>query len=219
MNVVLHTSWAQIEVNDEGEAVKEAPARPREVGKGAAQEYFQQRKKNSNPSTSATQRAPAQGAAPRYLALHIGTYFDEDAYKWGRGDLDDIGKLNAGVSYRIGEWVNSMDLLVRADFSTWDLDEGNALKMSLLPVIVFPDASSKFPLYFGAGAGVGVFFKQIRKESALSFDYQLLLGARFFDVLETMGFFIEAGMKNHIHLLSDGQYNGVFVTIGVLFNF
>jgi hypothetical protein len=86
-------------------------------------------------------------------------------------------------------------------------------------MIFFPDANSRFPLYFGGGAGLGVFFKQLENESALSFDYQLVAGARFFDLIDNFGLMIETGMKNHILLFSDGQFNGVFLTVGGVFNF
>ena len=56
-------------------------------------------------------------------------------------------------------------------------------------------------------------------ESSLSLDYQLIAGARIFDVFENTGFLIETGMKNHVHLLSDGQFNGVFLTVGSVFTF
>lgn len=209
---------AQVEVVDttEGSETK-APT----TGKKAAQEYFKKRQKplTDSDSEKSNNRKPAAAAATRYLALHVGSFIQEDAYKWGRRNNDDLGKLNFGVTYRVGEWENSMDLLFRADFTTFDLNEGKATKLSLLPLITFPDAKSGFPLYFGAGLGLGVFFKQIEDESALSFDYQLVAGTRFFDVVQSVGFMAEVGMKNHILLLSDGQYNGVFLNVGAVFAF
>jgi hypothetical protein len=61
--------------------------------------------------------------------------------------------------------------------------------------------------------------KQIADESILALDYSLVAGARFLNVIDTMGFMIETGLKNHIHLLSDGQFNGVFVNVGTVFTF
>lgn len=195
------------------------------VGKKAAAQYFADRKKVTPQKVVAVDedgtpdRAPAKVGGPRVLALHIGTYLDEEVYKWGGKENDEAGKLTAGVTYRIGEWVNSMDLYLRVDFNTYKLKEGKATKMSLLPIVTFPDANSGFPLYFGAGAGLGIYFKQIDDESSLSFDYQLLAGVRFFQILGEAGLTLEAGLKNHIHLTSDGQYNGVFVAVGTVFNF
>lgn len=188
------------------------------VGKQRANEYFQQRKATKSQGQS-TSRDSASTGDPRYLSLHIGTFLDGDAYKWGTGDQSDVGKLNVGVTYRLGEWVNSMDLLFRSEFTSYSLDEGSARKLSFLGMLMFPDANSKFPLFFGAGIGPGIFMKQIRGESSLSLDYQLVAGARFFEVLESIGFNVEFGLKNELHLLKDGQYNGLFFGAGTVFSF
>ena len=205
-----HLSFAQIvEVQDQ-------PA-PQETGREKAQEYFRDRQ--AAPPTKTFRGPSSDGPAPRLLMLHVGTFFSSDAYKWGRGDQDDIGKLNAGVTYRIGEWVNSMDLAFRFDYTNYDLDEGPARKLSFGAIITFPDANSRFPLYFGGGLGAGIFMKQIDSEGALALDWSLLAGARFLDVIDNVGFFVESGMKNHLHLLSDGQFNGVFFAVGTVFAF
>jgi hypothetical protein len=212
-------AWAQaVEVTDET-AVEETGSKER-VGPEAARKYFRGRgeKTTVTGKTEAKSRVLASDGE-RYLALHIGTFLSENVYKWGNGGNDDPGQLNMGVSYKIGEWTNSMDALFKADITTYDLDEGQAVKLSLVPAITFPDVDSGFPLYFGAGAGLGVFFKQISDESSISFDYTILAGARFFDVFEGVGLLVETGMKNHILLLSDGQFNGVYFVAGALFQF
>ncbi len=225
--VLTGYGWASVMMSAPafGQAIEVQPdgSTQPEVGKGAARKYFLHRRQTASEAESqedelALSRTPAS-QADRYLALHFGFPADDRSYRWGRRTQDDVGKWNAGVTYRIGEWVRSMDLLMRADFASWSLQEGRALKMSLLPLVVFPDANSGFPLYFGAGAGLGVFFKQLKRESALSFDYQILAGVRIFDVIESVGFLFEVGMKNHIHLLSDGQFNGIYVTVGSVFAF
>lgn len=135
------------------------------------------------------------------------------------GQEDDIGRTSFGVTYRVGEWKNSMDLGLRIDYNEFELAGEKPTKLSFMPILTFPDATSKFPLYFGAGMGLGVFFKQVPNKSAISLDYQLVTGARFFNVFENTGFFIEAGLKNHIFLLSTGQLNGTFLSAGLVFTF
>ncbi|MGE0763720.1 MAG: hypothetical protein AB7N80_10620 [Bdellovibrionales bacterium] len=190
-----------------------APAKEPQVGTEAARKYFRARQ-----APDSAPRSPA-ATGDRYLALHIGTFISEDTYKWGGGGRDDVGQLNTGVTYKMGEWTGSMDLMFKADVTTYKLTEGRAVKLSLMPAVTFPDVDSGFPLYFGAGAGLGVFFKQIEDESSLSFDYAIFAGARIFDVFENVGLLFEAGIKNHILLLSDGQYNGVYVNFGAVFSF
>ncbi|MCB9026718.1 MAG: hypothetical protein H6625_10400 [Bdellovibrionaceae bacterium] len=190
---------------------EESPAPP--TGKKTADKFFIKRQEsNEDRKTSAT-------GAPRYLAIQFGFFTDEETYKWGKSNKNDVGKLISGITYRIGEWTDSMDLAIRADFVSYEIDDKNPLKISLMPIVTFPDAKSGFPLYFGAGAGLGVFFKQARDESSLSFDYQILAGARFFNIISSMGLIFEFGLKNQLLLLSDGQHNGVYGTLGAVFTF
>lgn len=190
-------------------AKADTPLVGRDVGKGAATEYFQKRAPSEAPSTS-----------DHYLALHIGKIMNGDAWEWGmNGRQTEMSGSTFGVTYRLEEWSNSMDMNLRVDFNEYSAAGEKPMKMSLMPLWIFPEASSKFPLYFGFGAGLGVFFKQIKDESAISFDYQLIIGARFFNVYENTGFFIETGLKNHLQLLSSGQFNGTFLSAGAVFTF
>lgn len=190
------------------------------TGRDAAAKYMAPRRPAQDGVNTESISSRPVSAESHYLALHLGAYISDSAYKWGGVENPkDVGKWNLGITYRVGEWVNSMDLAIRVDVSSFQLHEGQATKLSFLPVIMLPDSKSKFPLYFGAGVGAGVFVNQVEKESPLSLDYQVFAGARFFDLIGTTGFFIEAGLKNHLFLLSDGQFNGTFAAIGTVFSF
>ncbi|MEN0058150.1 MAG: hypothetical protein AAGB31_04900 [Bdellovibrio sp.] len=181
------------------------------VGRDAAARYFEPRQPAQSSVT---------GSTDHYLALHFGRYMASQSYDWGKnGQEDDVGNNTFGVTYRVGEWLNSMDMNLRIDYSEFDVGREDASKLSFLPLITFPDASSRFPLYFGAGLGLGIFFQQASSKSALSLDYQLVAGARFFNIYENTGFFVEAGLKNHLLLLSSGQLNGTFLAAGLVFTF
>jgi hypothetical protein len=183
------------------------------VGRVAAAKYFQSAEVEE-------ESAPNMGPEGHYLALYAGTYTSSQAYEWGgHGKQDSVGGLNVGVTYRIGEWHNSMDFNMRIEFQEFKVAGERPTKLSFIPLFTFPDASAKFPLYFGGGIGLGIFMKQIKDESTLSLDYQLIAGARFFNVFENTGFFIESGLKNHLLILSSGQLNGVFVVAGAVFTF
>ncbi len=185
------------------------------TSKQKAQEYFQadaDRIKSQNVGQSV-------GSGDHYLALHIGQFMQSETWLWGQKEKQrDNGKSGFGVTYRFDEWGQT-DLDVRFELDEFSVVDQKPLKFSILPLIVFPEAGSKFPLYFGAGAGLGVFLKQIEGESNLSFDYQIFMGARFFNVYGSSGFFFETGLKNHVLLLSDGQFNGTYVSLGALFTF
>jgi len=220
----VQSAPGRIEIMDSNDSGRQGQwQRPPATGRRAAQKYM-----NPNAPVVVTEeensssfRSPASGTqADRYLALHLGAYVDDDAYKWGvNRKSSDVGEITTGVTYRIGEWENSMDLALRLDVSTYSLTDGKATKVGIVPLILFPDASSRFPLYFGGGLGLGVMAKQLNGESSITLDYQLLLGARFFEVFQSTGFFIEAGIKNHFLLFSDGQFNGAFISAGTVFTF
>ncbi|MCB0391674.1 MAG: hypothetical protein KDD58_10290 [Bdellovibrionales bacterium] len=198
-----------------------------DTGKKAADKYFLKRKRrpsNQESSPPPVRKGPTSSSknfagAPRYLALQFGLFTEEETYKWGKSNKNDVSEYMIGITYRIGEWTNSMDLAIRADLVSFEVDDKSPTKLSLLPIVTFPDAKSGFPLYFGAGIGAGIFFKQAKEESHLSLDYQILAGARFFNLVSSMGLIFEAGLKNQLFLLSDGQHNGVYGSIGGVFTF
>jgi hypothetical protein len=212
--VLAVPAFAQsVEVNDSGESNAPIQAAPG-TGRQQATKYFQARKNEGAPGSVDT------GATPHLLALHFGGFFQGQSYQWGDNEKQGAGRFNGGVTYRVGEWVNSMDLSIRAEYTSyWFNEDQYARKISFSPIITFPDANSRFPLYFGAGTGLGLFMHQLKDESPVSFDWQVFGGVRFLNVFESVGFMVEAGLKNQILLFSDGQFNGVFVNVGSVFAF
>ena len=213
----INAAAQSVEIDESGTSAPQT-----ETGKEKATQYFQQRK-----STAPVAPAPAAGATPHYMAVHVGTFFSDQSYNWGFEDIrsdagwgSGAGKVNFGVTYRMGEWVHSMDLNLRMEYTSYDLgDAGSARKLSFSPVITFPDAASRFPLYFGGGAGLGFLVQQVRGRSPISFDWQVLAGVRFLDVIGKVGFMVETGLKNHLLIMSQGQYNGVYLNVGSVFAF
>ncbi len=191
------------------------------VGRKAAGKYMGAKGAAANTGSTDTQRRrPAAASSDHYLAVHMGSFISDNSYQWGTpSNQTNVGSWNIGVTYRIGEWHNSMDLGLRVDLQSYSLRDGRANKLSFVPVITFPDAGAKFPLYFGGGIGFGVFTQQLPSESPLTLDYQLFAGVRFFDVINNTGFFVEAGLKNHFLVFSDGQFNGNFGALGCVFTF
>jgi hypothetical protein len=187
------------------------------AGEAQAQKYFQKKK---DPAAAGQKDDNTVSPNEHYLAIHLGGFLSSDAYQWGATPhVSSAGRLQGGVTYRMGELGKLADWALRADFIGYQLPEGTALNMSVLPMILFPDAASTFPVYFGIGIGPGVFLSQITNESTLSLNYELVGGVRFFNVIGNTGFFVETGLKNEIHLLSDGQFNGFFLSLGALFVF
>lgn len=215
-----NVATAQILVEDSNSnqaPVYENTQKPK-TGEGAARQYFNKRENNRSESTSYDSGRGSQGE--RYMAIQIGSFVNDTAYRWGDNRKnEDVGEMILGVSYRIGEWVNSADLLARIEFTQFDIDGESPKKLSFMPIISFPDVKSGFPLYFGGGAGLGVFLKQLSDESSLVIDYNLHLGARFMDMFPSGGVLIETGLRGDIHLIGSGQFDGVYVSVGGAFTF
>ena len=179
------------------------------VGRKAAQKYFEE----------GVEKTRQVLENYNILMLHLGQYIDSQAYEWGpSAKVDGAGAANYGVTYLLDEW-HGLDANIRVDFSEYNISNNRAVKISFLPLVTFPRADSRFPLYFGVGGGLGVFMQQISNKSNLSFDYQLIMGARFTDISPGFGAFVEYGLKNHLHLLSNGQFNGTILTGGAVFTF
>ncbi len=214
------------------------------VGRAAAARYFQkeriaeqngytpaqpkQQRKTSSDYPTYAQNTPepsySGGSATQlkdhYMTLGFGTYSDSEAYKWGQGGKQEsVGKWGIDLTYRFQEQEYLFDQSLRVSYNHYVAAGQNTDKLSFLMAVTFPEATSKFPLYFGGAAGLGVFTKPIPEESVISFDYQLFLGVRIFDVYETVGLFVEGGLRNHLNLTSDGQFNGTFLSIGTVFLF
>ncbi|MEI7973165.1 MAG: hypothetical protein WCH11_02235 [Bdellovibrio sp.] len=188
---------------------KARPGTP--VGRGAAAKYF--------PAPSPEKSASAGDDFRNVLWLHLGRATGSQAYKWSeKGRLDGVATSSYGLSYFLGDW-GSLDGILRADFNQYEFTDNRLLKLSLMPLVVLPQLSTRFPLYFGMGAGLGVFFKQLESKSQISLDYQLFMGLRLMDLWPGLGFFIEYGLKNHVHVLSEGQLNSTVLTLGPIFHF
>lgn len=185
------------------------------VGRRAAAKYFEGDQSNQNNSDRTV--ASSSSSDEHVLMLHIGGFINSHAYNWDGGG-DNAGKANYGVTYLLDTW-SSMDVNLRLDFNEYKLEDSHPIKLSILPLLTFPMAQSHFPVYFGAGAGPGIFFKQANGYSNLSFDYQLVVGARFMNLYENLGAFAELGIKNHILLTSGGQFNGTALNVGAVFTF
>lgn len=201
------------------------------VGKSAAAKYFQANNKvpdsnfeQNNQDDSAPRRNPSNieslSTDERYLAFGLSNYMSTDAYNWGiSGKEESVGKWGFDMTYRISEYNNLLDQAVRVSYTEFQPAGRKASKMSFMYALTLPDAGSKFPLYFGFAAGPGIFFKQLEDESSLALDYQLFLGLRLFNLWESAGFYVEAGLKNHLQLTSDGQVNGSYISTGAIFTF
>lgn len=196
------------------------------VGRKAAAKYFQANGKSYESAENPTyaSRNPARietlDSSDHYLTVSLGKMTQSDAYNWGINTKEtDVGGMVFDLTYRLTMDSSLYDQGVRISYADYTPTGQRAQKLSFMYAMLLPDAGSQFPLYFGLAFGPGVFMKQITNESALTLDYQLLLGLRLFNVFEKSGFSLEGGLRNHLQLTSDGQFNSVYATAGAVFTF
>lgn len=188
------------------------------VGRKAAAKYFQNDGGAEESTPRSSSRKPSSNGG-ELLVLTIGGFTNSEAFQWkGSDKRNGIADANYGVTY-LYDQKGGLDVHIRLEFTEFKIDGERPTKLTIMPLFTFPMASSDFPLYFGFGAGAGVFFKQIENESNLSLDYQLVTGLRFKDLAPGFGISVEVGLKNHLHLLSDGQLNANALSLGGVFSF
>ena len=181
-----------------------------ETGKKAAMKYFT--KKPASTSTFKAPRGPASTSYAQLFSLSAGALVNGKSYQW----LDDeLGGWNLQLSYRRATtgWLAQAFHLEFQKFTTL---EEEFSKVSFLLNFVFPRSIS-FPVYIGAGAGPGFFLNQYNNESLWTMDYKGYIGLRLNQ--DHSQFILESGVKNHVHMLSDGQFIGWFVSSGVAYKF
>lgn len=189
------------------------------VGRDAAAKYFQ---KHSDSDANIPRYVASDmgiSSGERYLMFGFSTYTKSDSYSWGPINKEsDVGKWGVDMSYRL-DTSHLIDYSLKVSYTEYSPANQKANKLSFMYAVTLPDASSQFPLYFGAAAGPGVFLTQLGGESPVSLDYQLYLGLRIFNLFDNSGFYVEGGLKNHLQLTSDGQLNGTYIAAGAIFTF
>lgn len=197
-----------------------ASANAPKVGRAAAAKYFQKNPQEDGKAIRSTASDESGYSGERYLTFGASYFTKSESFNWGNiNKEEDVGKAGLDMSYRLDSYNNLLDYSLRVAYAEYNPVGQRASKMSFMYAASLPDATSKFPLYFGAAAGPGVFFTQISGESSVTLDYELFLGLRIFDLFERTGFYIEGGLKNHLQLTSDGQLNGTYISAGAVFAF
>lgn len=189
------------------------------VGRTAAAKYFQKNPDEFKNNRDIASDEEGLREEERYLAFGASLFTKSESFSWGSANKEqNIGKLGLDMTYRLSQ-SNYVDYALRVSYAEYEPLNQKANKMSFMYAAVLPDAGSKFPLYFGAAAGLGIFFTQLSNESPVTADYQLFLGLRMFNLFDSTGFYLEAGMKNHLQITTDGQLNGTYISSGAIFTF
>jgi hypothetical protein len=122
-----------------------------------------------------------------------------------------------GFAYKYADW-GQFDFSLKVQFHEYFVQNKKISKLSFQPSLSLPQIRYRFPVYFGAGLGGGLFFDQPQGESPVSLDYKLFLGLRVVELFDRTGFFIEWALENHLHVFSDGQMVGQTLMAGFTFS-
>ena len=115
----LDDNQGPVEVS-ELDAPPQLPTEPPKVGRKAAGKYMGA--KGSTATAESQRRRPASASSDHYLAVHMGSFISDNSYQWGTpSNQTNVGSWNIGVTYRMGEWHNSMDLGLRVDLQSLSL--------------------------------------------------------------------------------------------------
>ncbi len=199
--------------------VQQAPASS--PGKAAAMKYFTKKRPKTTESREPAAQVVRQSVNSksydpghsRLLALAVGSLINSKNYQWT--EEQQLSGWNGELFYQDaseGYFGHGYHLELQK-YAAFDEEFS---KISFLFSFTFPRRLS-FPVYLGVAGGPGYFTKQLRGESAFSFDYKAYVGFRLNEVYSQ--YFVQAGIKNHIHVLSDGQFIGWFVSSGVAYRF
>lgn len=183
------------------------------TGRSAALKYFT--KKPNSESAKIKVRQPqssSSGSDRGLIAIGAGSLIQTKSYDWAGNDLKGWS-LNASYQSLKSSYFNRGYEL---EFQKISAGENQLSKLSFLLSFSFPKRLS-FPVYVGVAAGPGYFFKQTEGESEFTIDYKAYLGLRL--NRSTSQYFLQSGVKNHVHVLSDGQFVGWFVSSGVAYKF
>ena len=175
-----------------------------------AQNYFKGRQIHEEEATL------SRGS--HMMSLYYAPFLENRTYAWGKKGQTHLHH-SLGFTYLIQASPSLWDFNLRSEMSFYRVENKKISKLSIFPLLTLPEVATAFPIYFGLGVGPGFFFEQIGEESYLSLDYQILVGLRWINLWPRIGFFLEYGLKNSIHLLDDGQVNATFVSLGGIFIF
>ncbi len=192
------------------------------VGRDAAREYM---KKGHYPPVGSSETTEgsygrSSSTGSHYIGLQVGRFLNSESYEWALTEkIDQVAQTNFTIEYLISQEYANFDIGMRIEHTSYRVLEYSPAKVSVLASWTFPEVETRFPLYFGAALGPGFFVRQLPNESNLTLDYEIYMGLRFLEIQSAFGLSLEGGLKNHLHVLTNGQLNGNYMALGSTFLF
>lgn len=164
--------------------------------------------------TSVVSRGPAQvhQEIENLLGISVGSLLNSKSYSWLEEETSGWSVEAQYLSQGDGYLSRGYHL----ELQKFSYKNRELTKLSFLMSLNFPRRLS-FPVYIGVAAGPSYFVQQVKGSSEFALDYRAYAGLR---LNGTYGqYFLQSGVKNHIHVLDSGQFIGWFFSSGVAYKF
>lgn len=172
--------------------------------------YFAPR---SNNQSVIVDRTPASTSTENSIVgLSVGGLFNSKSYGWMDESFKGWSVEATYQSPMAGYFARGFHL----EYQKYITDRADLGKVSFLMSFTFPRRVD-FPVFLGVAAGPGYFTKQIKNESEFTIDYKGYVGLRF--TQQNAQYYLQSGIKNHVHMLSDGQFISWYLSSGVAYKF
>lgn len=107
-----------------------------------------------------------------------------------------VSSASLSFTQKVAEIRNVGDIQLRPSLLVSQMETGKEISLELSSLMTFPEIQRRFPLYYGAGLGLGFYpFYVLEKKSTLSFHSSFLLGLRFFEIYYNLGGGLEFDLK------------------------
>jgi hypothetical protein len=190
------------------------------TGKSAAMKYFTKTRAPAQAApapavqttNSMTQSVPRSTQARGLVGISVGSLLNSQSYGW-------IDEDTGGWSVEAKYMRPSTSYLARGyhiELQKFGYQERELTKLSFLLSFSFPNNIS-FPVYIAAAAGPSYFVHQAQGNSEFAIDYRGYVGLRFNGSFGQ--YFLQSGVKNHVHVIDSGQFIGWFFSSGVAYTF
>ena len=125
-----------------------------------------------------------------------------------------------GFNRRLKEIPQLGDLNLQAAVISSQMATHRAVLLEITPRLTIPEIRTAFPLYVGAGLGLGFYPRYIiREQPFLSVNSQFFIGLRFFDLYYNLGFSAELNLKIHSPFSESEIYLETLGRMGLIFRF
>lgn len=181
-----------------------------DTGKEAVMKYFAPGR--SGQSMIVNREPASLPGNDNLIALSVSGLFNSKSYGWTEESLKGWGVEASYQSPMASFFTRGFHL----EYQKYITDRAELGKVSLLMSFTFPRRLD-FPVFLAIAAGPGYFTKQKANESEFTIDYKGYAGLRF--TQQNTQYFLQSGVKNHVHMLSDGQFISWYFSSGVAYKF